>query len=56
MGHLGPKTRSPGQMIEKICVNHREHSFHLKFLKYGQNVCLDEVWVGIICESFWVKK
>ena len=55
MGHLGSKTRSPGQIIEKPCVDNRDHSFHQNFLKYGQNDCLDEIWVGIVYGSSGVK-
>ena len=55
MGHLGSKARSPGQIIEKLCVDNRDHSFHQNFQKYGQNDFLDEIWVGIVYESSRVK-
>jgi hypothetical protein len=29
LGHLGSKTRSLGQIIEKRCVGNRGHSFHI---------------------------
>ncbi len=37
LGHLGSKTRSLGQIIEKPCVDIRDHSFHPTFMKFGQN-------------------
>ena len=43
MGHSGSKSRSLGQIIEKPCVRDRGHSFHLIFMKVGQNVCFDEI-------------
>ena len=48
LGHLGSKTRSLCQIIEKPCVDNRGHSFHSIFMKFGQNVYLDEIWVGIV--------
>ena len=47
LGHLGSKTRSLGQIIEQPSVDNRGHSFHPIFMKFGQNVYLDEIWVGI---------
>ena len=41
LGHLGSKTRSRGQIIEKPCVDNTGCSFHKIFMKFGQNVCLD---------------
>ena len=41
MGHVGSKTRSLGQMLEKPCVRSRGHIFSLIIMKLGQNVCLD---------------
>ena len=55
MGHLGSKTRSLGQIKEKPCVDYRGHIFHRIFMKFGQTVCFDEIWVGIVNESSWVK-
>ena len=59
LGHLGSKTRSLGQklghIIEKPCVDSRGHSFHPIFMKFGQNVYLDEIWVGIVFGSSGVK-
>ena len=42
MGHLGSKTRSLGQILEKPCVCSRGHIFSLIIMKLGQNLCLDE--------------
>ena len=43
MGHVGSKTRSPGQILEKPCVRSRGHSFGWILMKVGQDVCLDEI-------------
>ena len=43
MGHVGLKTRSLGQILEKPYVCSRGHIFSLIILKHGQNVCLDEI-------------
>ena len=41
MGHVGSKTRSPGQILGKPCVRSRGHIFSLILMKVGQDVCLD---------------
>ena len=33
LGHVGSKTRSPGQILEKHCVHTRGHRFDHKFMK-----------------------
>ena len=38
LGHVGSKTRSLGQILEKSCVYSRGHSFDSKFMKLDQNV------------------
>ena len=38
LGHVGLKTRSPGQILEKPCVLSRGHSFDPKFMKLCQDV------------------
>ena len=38
LGHVGSKTRSLGQILQKPCVHSRGHSFDLKFMKMCQNV------------------
>ena len=43
MGHVGSKTRSPGQILEKPCVRSRGHIFSRILMKVGQNVCLDDI-------------
>jgi len=55
LGHFGSKTRSLGQIIEKPCVDNRGHSFHPIFMKFGQNVYLDEIWIGIVFGSSGVR-
>ena len=41
MGHVGTKTRSLGQILEKPSVPSRGHIFSLILMKLGQNVCLN---------------
>ena len=43
MGHVGSKTRSLGQILEKPSVRSRGHSFGRILMKVGQDVCLDEI-------------
>ena len=42
MGHIGSKTRSPGQNLEKHFVRSRGHIFSPIIMKLGQNVCFDK--------------
>ena len=37
LGHVGSKTRSLGQILEKPCVHTRGLSFDSKFMKLDQN-------------------
>ena len=37
-GHVGSKTRSVGQILEKFCVHSRGHTFDSKLKKLNQNV------------------
>ena len=43
LGHVGLKTRSPGQMLEKPYVCSRGHIFSPIIMKLDQHVCLDEI-------------
>ena len=43
MGHVGSKTRSLGQILEKPCVRSRGHIFSRILMKVGQDVCLDDI-------------
>ena len=43
MGHVGSKTRSPGQILEKACVRSKGHIFSPINMKLGQNVCFDKI-------------
>ena len=52
MGHLGSETRSQGQIKGKPCEDNRGHIF----MKFGQNVCFDEIWDEIVYGSSGVKK
>ena len=42
MGHIGSKTRSLAQTLEKPCVCSRDQIFGLILLKLVQSFCLDE--------------
>ena len=42
-GHVGSKTRSLGQILEKPCVCCRGHIFSQILVKCGENVCLDKI-------------
>ena len=37
LGHVGSKTRSLGQILEKPCVHSRGHRFDSKFMKLYEN-------------------
>ena len=43
MGHVGSKTRSLGQTLEKPCVCSMNQIFSMILMKLGQSVCLDEI-------------
>ena len=43
LGHVGSKTRSLGQILEKPCVRSRGHIFSPIVMKLGQNVCFDQI-------------
>ena len=38
LGHVGSKTRSLDQILEKLCVHSRGHKFDHKFMNLCQNV------------------
>ena len=44
ISHVGSKTRSLGQILEKPCVRCRGHIFSPIIMKLGQNLCLDKIW------------
>ena len=43
MGHVGSKTRSLGQILEKPCVHSRGHILSRILMEVGQDVCLDDI-------------
>ena len=43
LGHVGSKTRSMGQILEKPFVHSTGHDFDPIFMKLSQNVCLHEI-------------
>ena len=55
LGHVGSKTRSLGQILEKPCVHSRGHSFDHKFMKLFQNVNHHNIYVKFETGSCWVK-
>ena len=55
LGHVGSKTRSLGQILEKPCVHSRGHSFDLKFTKLYQNVNDHNIQVESETGSCWIK-
>ena len=40
MGHVGSKTRSPGQILGKFCLQSKGYICDPILMKLGQNVCL----------------
>ena len=44
MGHVGSKTRSLGQTVEKPCLCSRDQIFGLILMELVQSFCLDETW------------
>ncbi len=55
LGHVGSKSRSLGQILEKSCVHSRGHIFGPIILKLCQDVCLDSLTDPIESGSCWVK-
>ena len=43
MDHVGSKTRSLGQILEKPCVRSRGHILSQILMEVGQDVCLDDI-------------
>ena len=55
MGHVGSKTRSLTQTLEKPCVCSRDQIFGLILMKLIQSFCLDETLYIFENGSYWVK-
>ena len=55
MGHVGSKTRSVGQIMEKPCEHSRGHSFSPIIIKLAQNDHLDNISVKFEYGSCGVK-
>ena len=51
MGHVGPKTRSLGKILEKPFVRSRGHIFSPIVMKRNKNVCFDETSDELKCNS-----
>ena len=47
MVHVGSKTKSQVQILEKPCVCSRGHIFSLIIMKLGQNVFLQRSWTSL---------
>ena len=43
MIHVGSKTWSQGQILEKPCICFRDYIFSLILMKLSQNVCLNDI-------------
>jgi hypothetical protein len=56
LGHVGSKSRSLGQIIEKPCLHSRGHNIDSIFIKLAHNDCLDEVSVKFESGLCGVKK
>ena len=56
MGHVGSKTRSLGQILEKLCVRSIFLIFGPILMKLIQNICLDEISDNVEIRSCGVKK
>ena len=55
IGHVGSKSRSLGQMLEKPCVHCRGHIFRTILLKFSKNVCRNDIldqFENVLC---WLK-
>jgi len=43
MGHVGLKTRSPGQILEEFCLHSRGQICDPILMKLSQNACFDNI-------------
>ena len=55
MAHVGSKTRSQVQILEKPCVCSRGHIFSPIIMKFGQNIFIDKILVVFENGSFLVE-
>ena len=60
IGYVGSKTRSLGQMVEKLCVRSRGNIFSPIIMKLDQYVCLDKISyklkIGYVRLKKWVTR
>ena len=55
MGHVGSRTKSLGQIVEKTCVCSRGLIYCLILMKLGLNVCRDEISYELEVGSYVVR-
>ena len=55
MAHVGSKTKSLGQMLEKRYVRSRDHIFSLIIMELRKSVCFDKVLNEFENGACWVK-
>ena len=55
LGHVGSKTRSLGQIIQKACEHSRGYIYGPILMKVGQNDCLNEILAKFETGSCGVK-
>ena len=55
LGHVGSKTRSLGQILEKHRVHFRGHSFNSKFMKLNQNANDHNILIKFETGSCWIQ-
>ena len=56
MGHVGLKTRSPGQILGISCLHSRGQICNPILIELGQNVCFDNIYAKFEYRSRRVKK
>ena len=55
LDHLGSKTRSQGQIIEKACLHLRDHIFDPILMRLALNICLNDVKITVESGSHGIK-
>jgi len=59
IGHVGLKTRSPGQILKNSCLHSRGHISNLSLMELGQNASSVDIWClhssDHICDTIFMK-